>query len=411
MTPKYNVVNYAINKTIKCVSLMSISITGMGCISPAGKNCEDTWNGLLGDDAPELTRLSETSQTVFMSSLDDSNGKQYRCLDLLTQALDEALANAGLNEIPDSSRVGVCIGTTSASFLNDMNFHRKLREHLLDVEPIKRFFDCNPAEYVKKRLSLAGPAMTVSNACASGTDAIGVAMSWLNGGICDIVIAGGADENHSVSGAGFYSLGVTSQSLCRPFDRDRDGLNLGEGAAVLILETKESASRRKRVSDMFVEGYAASGDARHITQPDPDGVGIERAIRSALNRAGLKAEDIGFINAHGTGTIHNDLAEGHAFSRIFGDKCPYFSSKGKTGHTLGAAGAIEAVITALALKKQEIPGSCRYKNKDTDILVPPAAAMAIKAKYALSTSLAFGGCNSALIIKYEPSTIYHAEQN
>jgi len=377
----------------------------MGCISPAGSNCAVTWDGLLGDDAPELTGLSETGQIVFKAPLDpayDSNGRRHRSVDLLTQALDEALADAELNEIPDSSKVGVCIGTTSASFLNDMDFHRKLRDHLLDEESLKRFFSGNPAEYVKKWLALGGPAMTVINACASGTDAVGVAMSWLNAGICDIVIAGGADELHSVSGAGFYSLGVTSQSLCRPFDRDRDGLNLGEGAAVLILETAESAARRKRISSMYVEGYAACGDARHITQPDPEGTGIERAIRKALNCAGLKAEDIGFINAHGTGTISNDLAESHAFARIFGEKCPYFSTKGKTGHTLGAAGAIEAVITAIMLRKQQILGSCRYQHQDPDIPFRPAAAMKLAAKYALSTSLAFGGCNSALILKYEP---------
>lgn len=384
---------------------MSICITGMGCISPAGVNFAATWAGLQGDNAPEWTGLSETGQIVFSAPLAhayDSNGRLHRSVDLLNQALDEALTAADLNEIPDSSRIGVCIGTTSASFLNDMDFHRKLREHVLDENSLKRFFFGNPAAYVKERLALSGAAMTVNNACASGADAIGIAISWLNAGLCDIVIAGGADELHSVSGAGFYSLGVTSQYLCRPFDRDRDGLNLGEGAAVLILETMASAVRRKRVSGMYVDGYAAAGDARHITQPDPDGLGIERAIRKALKSADLKTEDIGFINAHGTGTIHNDLAEGRAFARIFADKCPYFSTKGKTGHTLGASGAIEAVITAIILCKQQIPGSCRYQHPDPDIPFPPAPAMAITTKYALSSSLAFGGCNSALILKYEP---------
>ena len=383
---------------------MSVCITGMGCISPAGINCAATLDGLQGDDAPGLTGLSETGQIVFRAPLDpayDSGGRRHRSIDLLAQALDEALNDAGLNEISDTARIGVCIGATSASFLNDMDFHRKLREQVLDEASLDRFFAGNPAEYVKKQLALGGPAMTVNNACASGTDAIGIAASWLNAGICDIVIAGGADELHSVSGAGFYSLGVTSQHLCRPFDRDRDGLNLGEGAAVLILETVESVARRKHISGMYVAGYAACGDARHITQPEPEGSGIERAIRKALHCAGLQTENIGFINAHGTGTIHNDLAEGRAFARIFGGQCPYFSTKGKTGHTLGAAGAIEAVITALMLRRQQITGSCRYQNQDPEIPFPPAAAMKVAARYALSTSLAFGGCNSALILKYE----------
>lgn len=386
---------------------MSVCITGMGCVSPAGSCCAVTWDGLQGDDAPAMTGISETGQIVFKAPLDpayDSAGGRHRSIDLLTQALDEALNDAGLTAAwPDPTRVGVCMGATSASFLNDMLFHRKLREHEFEKEPIDRFFSGNPSEFVKNMLGVAGPAMTVTNACASGADAIGVAMTWLEAGLCDIVIAGGADELHAVSGAGFYSLGVTSQHLCRPFDGERDGLNLGEGAAVLILESKASALWRKRFSGLYVAGYAASGDARHITQPEPEGLGIERAVRKALARAGLQTDDIGFINAHGTGTIHNDLAEGHAFARLFGGKCPYFSNKGKTGHTLGAAGAIEAVITALMLRRRQITGSCRFRTPDPAIPFPPVTAgCRINAKYALSTSLAFGGCNSALILKYEP---------
>ncbi|MHB9138872.1 MAG: beta-ketoacyl-[acyl-carrier-protein] synthase family protein [Victivallaceae bacterium] len=385
---------------------MTVYITGMGCTSALGSRNKDTLAGFREPvDEKKLLR-SGLDTLTFPAPLDreyDSNGNRLRSLDLLLQALDEALDEACLKTFAAPSRVGVCIGTTSASFLNNILFHRKLRSCMLDTSVMKKYISGNPSEFIKKRLELKGPAITIANACSSGTDAIGVGMSLIKSGLCDIVITGGADELHDVPNAGFYALGVTSSGICRPFDRDRDGLNLGEGAGVMILESKASVLKRGVVSTLTVAGYGGSNDAFHITQPDPEGQGIESAIRAALHNAGnLSPDQVGFINAHGTGTLQNDLAEALAFFRIFGGDCRYLSTKGQTGHTLGAAGAIEAVITGLMLRKQRIPASPGFCNPSEDIPMPPVAAeTAINSKYAMSTSLAFGGCNSALLLKLE----------
>jgi 3-oxoacyl-(acyl-carrier-protein) synthase len=385
---------------------MTVYITGMGCTSALGSRSENTLAGLKEPvDEKKLLR-SGLGNLTFPAPLNreyDSGNSRLRSLDLLLQALDEALNEAGLKSFPAPARVGVCIGTTSASFLNDILFHRKLRSCVLDTSVMKKYISGNPSEFIKKHLELRGPAITVANACSSGTDAIGVGLSLIKNGICDIVITGGTDELHDVPNAGFHALGVTSPGICRPFDRDRDGLNLGEGAGVMILESAASMRKRGAASALAVAGYGGSNDAFHITQPDPEGQGIENAIRAALRNAGnLPPDQIGFINAHGTGTLQNDLAEALAFFRIFGGGCRYLSTKGRTGHTLGAAGAIEAVITGLMLRAQRIPASPGFRNPSDDIPVPPVSAdTALNSQYAMSTSLAFGGCNSALLLKLE----------
>lgn len=385
---------------------MTVYITGMGCTSALGSRSENTLAGFTKPvDEKKLLR-SGIGTLTFPAPLNreyDSGGSRLRSLELLLQALDEALSEAGLKSFPAPARVGVCIGTTSASFLNDILFHRKLRSCVLDTSVMKKYISGNPSEYIKKHLALKGPAVTIANACSSGTDAIGAGLSLIKSGLCDIVIAGGTDELHDVPNAGFHALGVTSPGICRPFDRDRDGLNLGEGSGVMILENTASMRKRGVASTLTVAGYGGSNDAFHITQPDPDGQGIENAIRAALCDAGnLPSDQVGFINAHGTGTLQNDLAESLAFSRIFGSNCRYLSTKGRTGHTLGAAGAIEAVITGLMLREQRIPASPGFRNPSDDIPVPPVSAdTVINSKYAMSTSLAFGGCNSALLLKLE----------
>jgi 3-oxoacyl-(acyl-carrier-protein) synthase len=385
---------------------MTVYITGMGCTSALGNRSKNTLAYLREPvDENKLLR-SGLGTLTFPAPLNreyDSGGSRLRSLDLLLQALDEALDEAGLKTFAAPARVGVCIGTTSASFLNDILFHRKLRSCVLDASAMKKYISGNPSEFIKRHLALKGPAITIANACSSGTDAIGVGMSLIRNGVCDIVITGGADELHDVPNAGFYALGVTSPGLCRPFDRDRDGLNLGEGAGVMILESAASMRQRGATSTLAAAGYGGSNDAFHITQPDPEGQGIESAIRAALRDAGnLPPEQVGFINAHGTGTLQNDLAEALAFFRIFGTGCRYLSTKGRTGHTLGAAGAIEAVITGLMLREQRIPASPGFSKPPEDIPMPPVAVdTAINSKYAMSTSLAFGGCNSALLLKQE----------
>ena len=249
------------------------------------------------------------------------------------------------------------------------------------------------------RMTVEGPALTIANACSSGADAIGAAVDWLSTGLCDIVIAGGADEINHIPYCGFGALSVTSSLPCRPFDKNRNGLNLGEGAGILILETEISARRRSRKSDLFVSGYGAAADAYHLTAPRPDGSGLEAAIAVAMAHSDLKPEDIVFVNAHGTSTRDNDRAEGRALLRIFGKDLKFLSTKGFTGHTLGAAGALEAIFTALALRHGWISANIGFEELDEEIgQAPVAAKTSISGRAALSTSLAFGGNNAAVII-------------
>jgi 3-oxoacyl-(acyl-carrier-protein) synthase len=287
-----------------------------------------------------------------------------------------------------------------ASQLNDLNFYEDYRKTARPaLGSVKAFLKGNPAEAVARATGANGPAVTVVNACSSGADAIGVAMAWLRAGVCDMAIAGGTDELSRIPICGFGSLGVFSSEPCRPFDRDRQGLNLGEGAGVLILETASSARRRGFSPNLSVAGYGAACDAHHLTAPRPDGAGLEAAIRMSLTDAGIAPADVCFVNAHGTATRDNDRVEGGVLARVFGSAVKVLSAKGFTGHTLGAAGGLEAAFTALALREGWVPASLGFENQDPEI---PVAALrertVVSGRWAVSTSLAFGGNNASLVM-------------
>jgi 3-oxoacyl-(acyl-carrier-protein) synthase len=187
--------------------------------------------------------------------------------------------------------------------------------------------------------------------------------------------------------------------LCAPFDRDRQGLNLGEGAGVLVLEKKSIALQRGRSSDLFLGGYGSLSDAYHLTAPSPDGVGLKASLRTALDEAGITPQEVAFVNAHGTGTADNDQVEGTVLAEVFGAGLKMLSTKGYTGHTLGAAGGLEAVFTAAGLREGWIPASAGFLNRDEAIpLAPVREKTPVCGRYAVSTSLAFGGNNAAIVI-------------
>lgn len=325
-----------------------------------------------------------------------------RTMELLNIALDEALASAQLSA-GCGLRIGVALGTTVACQLNDLDFYSTWRKKKsAPLDSVDGYLNGNLAEAVAARLGTSGPALVVVNACSSGTDAIGAAMSWLKAGLCDIAIAGGADELNRIPLAGFKALSVAGDEPCAPFDANRKGLNLGEGAGVLVMETAESAARRGIKSTLRVCGYGSSSDAYHLTAPHPEGEGLIRAINAALEQAAIQPSEIAFVNAHGTSTPDNDRVEGLALQKVFGSDIKVLSTKGYTGHTLGAAGGIEAVFTAAGLSKGWIPGSAGFQTLDTAIgLVPTIGRTEISGRYALSTSLAFGGNNAALVIGLE----------
>ncbi|MDZ4200025.1 MAG: beta-ketoacyl synthase N-terminal-like domain-containing protein, partial [Kiritimatiellia bacterium] len=218
----------------------------------------------------------------------------------------------------------------------------------------------------------------------------------------DLAITGGADELNRIPLAGFKSLSVASDQPCAPFDLHRKGLNLGEGAGVLVLETAESAVRRGRSSRLRLLGYGSAADAHHLTAPHPEGAGLKRAIHAALRQAGVAPGDVAFVNAHGTATPDNDRVEGRVLKDIFGSDLRFYSTKGYTGHTLGAAGGIEAVFAAAGLLEGWIPGSAGFQTLDPEIgICPTLGKTAVTGRVALSTSLAFGGNNAALVLGLE----------
>lgn len=385
-----------------------ILITGLGLVCAPGGDLPAALASVAAGErnSGEVTLFeSSLGYPVFEVSEKTPGGYDLpgqRTISLLLKALDEALHSAGIRDTA-GKRIGVCIGTTVASQLNDLGFYRSFRETgMPPLEPVDRFLKGNPAEYLLYRLKARGPALTVVNACSSGTDAVGVALSWLKAGLCDMAIAGGADELNHIPYAGFASLGILNPGLCAPFDKNRKGLNLGEGAGLMVLERREPAIKRGVEPKLFLAGYGLSSDAYHLTAPSPEGVGLRAAIAGALAEAAIGPEQIAFVNAHGTGTQDNDQVEGSVLAEMFGTSVRFLSTKGYTGHTLGAAGGIEAVFTAAGLRDGWIPASAGFAEQDENIpIVPVRERTEIGGEYAVSTSLAFGGNNAALVIGRE----------
>jgi 3-oxoacyl-[acyl-carrier-protein] synthase-1/3-oxoacyl-[acyl-carrier-protein] synthase II len=334
----------------------------------------------------------------FKLPLDESEDVYSRTCQLALAAALEALADAGWNaETLRGKRVGVAVGTTVGCALNCDDFYRDYKgESEPDLGIMQRFLRSNPAAVIARQLQLDGPVQTVVNACSSGTDAIGIGASWLRTGACDIVIAGGADELLRVTYAGFSSLMITDTEPCRPFDISRKGLNLGEGAGILVLESDNV--RRDKKAQGYLLGYGSACDAYHLTAPHPDGVGLKLAMHEAFTAAQVAPADITFVNTHGTGTPDNDRVEGRVLSEVL-PGVPFLSTKGYTGHTLGAAGGLEAAFTVASLQRGEISSSIGFANPDPAVISTPVTQNTrIDGKIALSESLAFGGNNAVLIL-------------
>jgi 3-oxoacyl-[acyl-carrier-protein] synthase II len=393
-------------------SISPVLVTGMGMLCAAGGNVPDVMDNLSSRHrAPAISQRvrSDLHETYPMFELPPSAVPQgyyeglesERCGLLAIAAAKEAVKDAGLDT--DSlrhRRVGICIGTTVGNAMNNESFYADfLHQRFPGMDSIKAFLRSNPADRVAGHFELKCMRQCVANACASGAVAIQQGAQWIKSGLCDIVIAGGSDILCRVIYNGFISLKITDAQPCRPFDKNRQGLNLGEGAGVVVLESRAIASQRKVLPHAILSGYGNCSDAYHISAPKPDGMGLEKAIGFALQQAGLTHQDIAFINAHGTATPENDKVEGGLFSRLF-PTTPFQSTKGYTGHTLGAAGAIEAIITIEQLKRQNIVASIGFETPDPEFEVNPVTEnTVIDGEYALSDSVAFGGNNAVLIFQ------------
>jgi 3-oxoacyl-[acyl-carrier-protein] synthase II len=257
-----------------------------------------------------------------------------------------------------------------------------------------------PVVDAQEAFGLVAPCQVIANACASGTNAIGHAFACIRSGRYQRVLTGGYDALSELVFVGFDSLQASTPERCRPFDRERTGLVIGEGAAVLLLEDFDSARAREAKILAEIVGYGISTDNHHLTQPNPSGSGARQAMEGALQSAGLSAGEIDYINAHGTATPFNDAAEGKAIAELF-DGVAVSSTKGMMGHSLGAAGAIEAIVSILALQNQFLPPNINFRNGDAnlDLNIVANFSQPGDLRTVLSNSFGFGGTNASVIIR------------
>ncbi|MEV6576393.1 beta-ketoacyl-[acyl-carrier-protein] synthase family protein [Streptomyces sp. NPDC051577] len=405
------------------MTAVDAAITGLGLLTPAGLGVAATWQGMC-DGVPTAQRHPglEGLPVDFCCRLPGFDpvaalGRRLTWrIDLFTEmalvATREALADAGLDPTAwDGTRVGVVIGNGSGGNVSLENEYSKLREGRVSaISPltIPRSVPNMVAGEIAIDVQALGPNLVTATACASGATAIGVARDLLRLGTCDIVIAGGSESVCSrIASAGFSQAGALSARThdpagsSRPFDTDRDGFVLGEGAGILILERPEHARARGAQIHGYLSGYGATADGHHPTAPDPSGAGVKRAIAMALADARLSTADIGHVNAHGTSTQKNDLAEALVLRDVFIQPPPVTANKSIIGHGVGAAGAIEAVLTVLTLKHQLIPPTANLDHLDPriDLDVVTKAPRAHRMHAAMSNSFAFGGQNAVLVFR------------
>ena len=406
-----------------------VVITGLGVISPVGNTIDEMWtsirNGVSGlgrttkfDPARVDSKVSGEVKNFDVSKYVDP--KEARRMGLFTQyalaAAKQAWQDAGLADGgADPERVAVMVGNgIGGKEVDEEGYHTLFERGPGRLSPmlIPKLIANEAAGNISIALKAKGAVHTVVTACASGTDALGMALDMIRAGRADVVIAGGTEATITeYCVGGFCSMKAlstkyndTPEKACRPFDAGRDGFVMAEGAAMLILETEAHAkARNARVYAEFA-GYGASGDAYHLTAPDPEAAGAVRAIKAALKDAGLGIEDVDYVNAHGTSTPLNDPMETKAIKAVFGEharRLKVSSTKSMTGHLLGAAGAIEAAICALAIRDGFYPPTINNENPDPecDLDVVPNKGVQGPIRAAISTSLGFGGHNGVIALK------------
>ncbi len=384
-----------------------VVVTGMGMVTPLGLSVEETWAALLRMECGigPIRRFDPSGFPVAFAAEVALRGEGAELKrELTTWALREAVAGLGAAGLPSGPRVGVCLGSEAArpplSWMSEPpEAHPSL---LADLAPDA------PTRQVAEAVGAEGPRSTVSTACTSSSQAIGEAMLRIRRGEVDVMVAGGVDVlSEPLMVIGFSRLGALStrnhdpEHASRPFDRDRDGFVLGEGAGILILEEEEHARARGAPILAELAGYGCSCNAWRITDSPPDGRGPAQAMFAALADAGLAPEAIGYINAHGTSTQQNDLSESRAIATVFGpNTVPVSSTKGHIGHLVAACGAVEAIFCVLALRDGLLPAGRNLDNVDPECPINPIRGepLARPIRYALTNAFGFGGSNGSLIL-------------
>jgi len=409
-----------------------VVITGMGAITPAGRGVAATWSGVLAGvtTASHDERLAAAGAPVAIScrapafDVDGELGRgSSRRLDRFTHlaiiAMREATAQAGLvADDPDvlagveADRVGVVIGSgIGGGETWESEYARLATEGPERVSPlfVPRMLSNTAAGTIAIRTRARGPNLTVNTACAAGASAIHVARDLVRSGTADVVIAGGVEAGiTTIAMSAFAQMGALStnpdpERACRPFDVARDGFVMGEGAGIVVLESRAHAAARGAEALLTVAGCGASADAFHATAPPEDGDGAALAMRRAIADAGIATTSIGHHNAHGTSTPLNDIAETRALRTVFGDHLPEVvvtSTKGVTGHLLGAAGAVEAILAGCALREGLVPPTANLMEQDPGIELDVAHGepRRVALDAVISASMGFGGQNAALVL-------------
>jgi 3-oxoacyl-[acyl-carrier-protein] synthase II len=409
-----------------------VVVTGMGMVSPLGMGVEKTWNALIQGKSGvgRITRFDSTGfDTQIAAEVKDFapenfiDKKEARRMDIFIQyavaAAVMAMGDSQFKITPQNAeRVGVVVGAGLGGLTTIESYHKILLEK--GPGRISPFFIpmliVNEAPgHISMRFGAKGPNSSVVTACATGNHNIGDAWKMIQRGDADAIIAGGVESTITpLAVGGFNAMKALStrnsepEKASRPFDKDRDGFVMGEGAGIILLEEMEQALKRGAKIYAEIVGYGLTGDAYHITAPAPDGEGAARCMAMALKDAGIRPEEVDYINAHGTSTDYNDLYETIAIKTVFKEharKIPVSSTKSMTGHLLGGAGGVESIFTVLTIFQGVIPPTINYETPDPncDLDYVPNVARKAEVRVALSNSFGFGGTNAVLVFKkFEP---------
>lgn len=391
--------------------MSALHITGYTVTNALGVGNDATWSALMSRRSGLTHCDFETAEIdTYIGRVDDAQlaplpakfatfeCRNNRLAQLALQADDFSARVHDLIERVGASRIGVFLGTSTSGILSTELAYRQ-RDVTTGALPADFHYagtqnNYSLAGFVSAYFNLGGPAFVVSSACSSSAKVFGNASRMIAAGLCDAAIVGGVDSLCLTTLYGFRSLGLVSSQPCRPYDAARDGISIAEAAGFALLEKTPRDS-----SDIQVLGVGESSDAYHMSSPHPEGRGAQKAMRAALAEARVNAADISYINLHGTATKTNDAAEGAAIAAVFGGATPVSSTKGYTGHTLGAAGITEIAIAAMALQRDAIPGSLNTSALDPEIAINYQLENTSRAmRYAMSNSFGFGGSNCSVVL-------------
>jgi len=392
-----------------------IYITGIGAVSALGNTIGENYNSLINKKSGigKITLLDTVHKNIIPAGeikskdselkqhLQISDNKAYTRTALLgIKAAKEAIENAEISDI-NKYKTGIVSATTVAGMTSSEKYHLDYLQTDLYNDFVKTHEAADSTEKIADYLGIKEFMTTVSTACSSSANAIMTGARLIKNGMLERVIVGGTDALSKFTINGFNTLMILDREVCKPFDNERQGLNLGEAAAYLVLESETLIKKENKIPLAELSGYANTNDAFHQTASSPEGYGASLAMAQALKTANLNPENIDCINVHGTGTLNNDLSEGKAMLTIFKNKVPKFSStKAYTGHTLAAAGSLEAVFSVLSLKNKVIFPNLHFKNpmQEFDLIPETELIKNIDLKHIMSNSFGFGGNDTVLII-------------